>query len=854
MEGFKLHSRFPRTQRPTSPVMVSSPGYAGEQKICYKKVGPLEMTHLRGNRASLPVNVRNARMRRKSSVFQTRAFLGGFSSKAEPIKIKLNFYEILHVSERASKETIFRSYERMISNPPDVGFAEHALQARTAILEGAIETLGTSSIRKEYDERLAMGAIDETIPPKYVSGVLILLHEAGQYSLVISAGTKWLKACSGHKFSKDVATVVSCSYLTSATEMIDARESLHDAKSNLMQAKSILEKFGGSAQVLDIVESTIKSLGPRVALELISSQEASKRHEGILLLPLALEEMKKDSEADRRSQQSWISYLDRVRQLLSAEELIELFNVAEKLFTDPRELYYVAVAHIAAGVDKMEPKLICTAQDLLIKAEKLAKKARSGEREYSMAGIRSRKIVEEQQRRSMGLCCTSLLLGDSGKAATFLGIRSDPVLCDRQIYTFVINNSRGSDTLLPGLCVLVERWINEVALTSFYKNPAPFSLNQWFEEPKITGFLEYNQRHDGILSVTKGFLASVFSPAINFFTSHKDNQVASSLPLEEDLKDGEKQYEIGVEPRSDSYETTRNEEPIAMNESKEGNTPIPEPPSVPLGSDYTSSSSAKKENIKYPAPVIDEMSKDIKSTMEATGSPVSELSLSGDTDLSTNENLYLKGMDLENIKLFDNEELPRPLNRNSIETLGGEESWIWSAYEARRVRWGRVTATALLLLAGISAPLGRLGGHSILTKYIPVARIGHNSSSMNKKLAYSIIKRWQAAKADALGKHYQTEGLPMILGETLAKEWTARAMDLKKKGLHYVHNSHQCKIRDIREISTGNHLVIADIKESIVIHRGDDSKPKTFPSSYRVQYKIIQTEDGWKLSSATVQS
>lgn len=798
-------------------------------------------------------------VRGRRSGIRTQAFLGRFSSNAEPMTIKLNFYDILHVSQRANKETIFRSYERMMSNPPQVGFTEHALQARTTILEGAMETLGTSSIRKEYDERLAMGAIDETIPPKYVSGVLILLHEAGHYDTVISVGSSWLNASSGHAFCKDVATVVSCSYVTTSTEMIDARESLHDAKANLMQAKGLLEKHGGSSQILEIVQNMIKDLGPRLALELISSSEAEKRHEGIVLLPLAMQEMKNDSYADRRSQQSWISYLDRVRQLLSAEELIELFNVSEKLFTDPRELYYVSVAHIAAGVDKGEPRLIRTAHDLLKRAEKIAKKSQSGKEEYSMAGIRSRKVVEEQQRRNMGLCCTSLLLGDSGKAAKVLGLREEPITCDRQIYTFVKNNSRGSDTLLPGLCVLVERWINDVALSSFYKNPAAFSLNEWFDNPKIIDFVENIHRPNSIVVGTRGLLASIFSPVIGFFTNDKGNQT-DSMYMEE-TKDGDEVEEVAIQEEIEYLQDSKED----MRASTESATAYAEPQATyPIISEQPVVTQEESTSTVFPESVNTAKANEDRSQYEAKErilpESIPEPALARDTemplpdDLSTNENLYLKGMDLENVKIFDNDDLPRSLNESSIATLGGEEGWIRSAYEARRVRWGRVSATALLLLAAISAPLGRLGGHSILTRYIPVARIGYNSSSMSRRDAHAIIKKWQVAKADALGKHYKTEGLPRILGESLAKEWSSRAIDLKKKGLYYVHNSHQCKIRDIREISSGNHLVVADIKESIVVHRGDGSRPTAVPSSYRVQYEIVQTDDGWKLYSATVQT
>lgn len=109
-----------------------------------------------------------------------------------------------------------------------------------------------------------------------------------------------------------------------------------------------------------------------------------------------------------------------------------------------------------------------------------------------------------------------------------------------------------------------------------------------------------------------------------------------------------------------------------------------------------------------------------------------------------------------------------------------------------------------------------------------------NRSGIDRKFPQSVQRQSRLCRLGALGN----EGIEI---------------DLKKKGLYYVHNSHRCKIRDVKEISSGNHLVIADIKETIVVHRGDGSKPQTVPSSYRVQYGIVQTEDGWKLFSATIQ-
>lgn len=775
-------------------------------------------------------------------IVKTGAFLlGGIGQKGEPLTIPLNFYELLHVSRGASKDAIYRSYERLISNPPDVGFSEWSLQARKSVLEGAIETLGTPTIRREYDERLALGAIEETVPARYVSGVLILLHEAGKYDAVISTGTAWLSSFPRHKGAKDVATVVSCSYVTSAREMIEARESLTEATAFLERAKELLVRYHGSLQILDIVEKTLSDLGPRLAMEMISSTDTGTRHEGILLLPMALEGLKKESPRDRRSHQAWISYLDRVRQLLSADELIELFNVSEHLFTDARELYYVAVAHIAAGVRQEEPKLIRTAKELLIKADSIAKKQQTDSDEVTMAGIRSRKVVEEQQRRTMARCCTELLLGDSGAAADVLGLRNDPVTCDRQMYLFIKNNSRGAETLLPGLCVLVERWTNEVALASFYKNRVPFSLNDWFESAKVVSFIE-NMEESRVGGVLQGIASWFVSPVINFFTNRAPQHggsVEDAVKIDEEALEEEERH--AQEEEEDVTYMQHHQEEVEV-EEEERQPPVVVEDSRP---DY--------ETFHEESIGVEEAVQPLSFQETSSFQERNQLLEEEKDGLEKNENEYMRGM--ENVRLFDDDDLPHAIDASSIAPIGGEDSWMKSAYEARRVRWGRVTATGLLLLAGLSAPLGRLGGHSIISKYIPVARIGYNTSSnvLSRGQAYAIINKWQKIKSDALGKSHKTASLPQILGEPMSQEWNARAVDLKKKGIHYVHTKHECKIKRVRRISSDSHEVTAEIRENIAVYKSDGSSPQTIPSSYRVKYDISYIGNSWKLMKATIQ-
>jgi hypothetical protein len=415
----------------------------------------------------------------------------------------------------------------------------------------------------------------------------------------------------------------------------------------------------------------------------------------------------------------------------------------------------------------------------------------------------------------------------------------------------VQSNSRGSDTLLPGLCVLVERWINEVALSSFYRNPISFSLNYWFEDPKIVNYIEKLGQSNSVFSATMGVIHGLFSPFMGFFTSETKDVVKNSDEKEEEQEQEEQDYEIDNEP-ANAQEEYLGQVPSNGEGAKPEVIESRYMPPEEVSQVYTD---PVAPTVKDAIPKQESERPEYEPFYAPKPSTKGPLTSSIDNDLHENENLYLKGMDLDKMKIFDDDG-SRPVDASIIAPLGGEETWIRSAYEARRVRWGRVTATGLLLLAAISAPLGRLGGHSILSRYVhPAARIGFGSSTslMTKGQAHSIIKRWQRVKADALGKSYNVENLATVLGGSLAEEWKARAMDLKQRGLHYVHNKHDCKVRSVQLIPSGNHIVVADIQENIVVHKNDGSRPQTFASSYKVTYEIANTSSGWKVMSATIQ-
>lgn len=382
--------------------------------------------------------------------------------------------------------------------------------------------------------------------------------------------------------------------------------------------------------------------------------------------------------------------------------------------------------------------------------------------------------------------------------------------------------------MLPGLCVLVQRWVSEVALSSFYSGGAKsFTLDAWFENSSVVYFIETMDSKNGFKAAVGNVINVITSPVVAFFTkagesqkvedSDDDSETVEEFNQTED-KNGEYiyQFEGGNESPAEVVQT-----PVQTQfEEVAGEVEIEEESSSP---DVSRSS-----NVSIPSPIRE-------------------------TTVDANQNEYLRGMNAENMKIFDEDDLPRAVDASSITPLSGEDSWMRQAYEARQLRWGRVTLTSLLLLASMTLTLRRYGGNNALSKIPLIGSSFKKEALLSKGQVYALIQKWQRVKSDALGKAHRVEGLETILGGPLVKEWNVRAEDLKSKGWHYVHDQHKCKINSVKRGPTQNVVeVVAEIKETVIAHKGEGSAPQTFPTSYRVTYEITEDAGSWKFTKAVI--
>jgi hypothetical protein len=137
-----------------------------------------------------------------------------------------------------------------------------------------------------------------------------------------------------------------------------------------------------------------------------------------------------------------------------------------------------------------------------------------------------------------------VLLGKTEAACKLLGLSSEET-SNSEMATFVRENSPSGD-VVEGVCALVDQWIQQVAFPLFRDSArvAPISLEQWFSNPKVTGFVDRYAlspafaKIEGAGSAAKRALTKGSASVLSSFFPSDDVPVA--------LKKDVTQYRVGV--------------------------------------------------------------------------------------------------------------------------------------------------------------------------------------------------------------------------------------------------------------------------------------------------------------------
>ena len=785
----------------------------------------------------------------------------------------------------SSSHPLSLTNNRAINTPPEVGYSPQAISARRAVLEGALETLVAAGRRREYDERLTLGEIDEDVPADYVAGTLILLQEAGDWQTVIVSGEAWIAQHRRHRNVKDIALAISLAHCETAKALLDAHGDVRQSYAMFEVAGKLLKTHrAGGAELQRSIDEALAALRPRLAVEMLSPENtAVTRARGMEMVPAALvyvDTCEKESQTTKGQQQYYVGggaatvpsssprsqFLARLRDVLSAEEQISVYDSNGALYaSSPAELYNVAMACIAVGAAtadvaplKRATQLLAQADhDAIVEAKQDAEAGEEGSLGPQQLAMKARRATDAGHRRAVATCVAWLLLGEGGKAGDALGLRDGKVTCDRQVLHFIRSNSPDQRHLLAGVCALVQRWVADVALTSFrftfissqlvFTNES-FTLDAWFECDKVLRGLEGRGRGGGVGGGVMAVLTAPFRALASVFLS------------EGDMVKHEEASEQEVEVRSEQEE----EEHVAaavMAAAARPSMPQLTPPPPPPSSHTTQQQQQQQEALSFSAPTP-------TPTPTAATATTTTTTATSPFDTTTYNDAYEEEEDDDEDNVFATFG-KEPIEIEAIKPLLGEDDWMRGAYETKNIRWGRVAgAGSVLACIGLFAARSYIFSSSFLSPLLaPTARYQQPPSvltaasttaapTITRGEASSLVSRWQKIKAKALGPDHCLADLSSVLSGDLLRQWRERAEALQSNGWHYTHQLYTSKIESVVAVGGGagpGAQVTAFFKEGVTVHKPGGVEPQTFVSEYRVVYETGLNSNGqWVLVSAAV--
>ena len=424
------------------------------------------------------------------------------------MRIPLDYYRILSVPIKATAEQLEQAKSDRLLQQPRREYNDRAIQARQELIHHSYKILSDPESRAAYDAdflvnmqslatavppEIVENAETETaeitedivlpspnptieIPPSQLVGALPILHELGEYELVLKIGIDYFNSQFDER-SPQQNTILSDTtkeniILSLALAYLElGREQWHrgeyeNAAISCQMGINLLEREDLFPQIKEELESDLYKLRPYRVLESISgnSVKSPERAKGFQLLQEMLAQRQgiegKGEDRSGLSFDEFLCFIQQLRTYLTSAEQQQLFDSeAQK---DSAIASYLAVyALLARGFSLKQPELILRAQRKLDR-------------------------LSEKQDVSWEQTISALLLGHTDKAIAKLKSSQDTTKLKQ-----VQQHSPNSEDLLPPLCFYSEQWLRLDVLTQFPDlATTKLTLDEYFSDRKVLAYLE----------------------------------------------------------------------------------------------------------------------------------------------------------------------------------------------------------------------------------------------------------------------------------------------------------------------------------------------------------------------------
>jgi curved DNA-binding protein CbpA len=415
------------------------------------------------------------------------------------VRIPLDFYRILGVPIQATPEQIQQAYSDRLQQLPHYQHSSAAISARKQLLEEAYTVLSEPEQRQEYDQKFLSQtyALDQTnrnqldnkaperddaltdasgieVQDSLVAGVLLLLHELGEYELVLKIGKPYVSRgildlkrpyTGSALLEADIVLTLALAHLELGRQHV---RQCHYVKAayELMEGLDMLTREGLFSEVQSQIRADLYQLRPYRILELVALplSEASARAQGLSLLSEMLTERRgmdgTGNDQSGLSVEDFLKFIYQIRSYLTVAEQQELFDV-ESRRPSAAGTYLAVYALMANGFAQRQPALIRRAKVML------------------------RRLNIHQDVFLEQASCT-LLLGQTREALQALDQSHD-----YETLAFIREQSIDSPDLIPGIYRYTERWLQEEVFPHFRDLiDQPIRIQDYFADEQVQAYLE----------------------------------------------------------------------------------------------------------------------------------------------------------------------------------------------------------------------------------------------------------------------------------------------------------------------------------------------------------------------------
>ncbi|KAL2243832.1 plastid division protein CDP1, chloroplastic [Sesamum indicum] len=304
-------------------------------------------------------------------------------NQAPCIEIPVTCYQIIGVHDQAEKDEIVKSVNDLRNAEIEEGYTKDAVNSRQALL---MDVMNKLLFEPEY-----AGNFKDKQPPRsslkilwaWLPGALCLLQEVGEEKIVLEIGREALQHPESKPFAHDLhlsMALAECAIAKVGFEknnIAQGFEALFHAQF-LLRSKISLAKM----MLLSQIEESLKELAPACTLDLLGMPHTPENAERRLGAIGSLRELLRQGlDVEISCQvQDWPCFLNQALKKLMATEIVELVpwdslaltrknrksleSQNQRIVIDFNSFYVVLLAHIALGFSGKQTGLINKAKSI----------------------------------------------------------------------------------------------------------------------------------------------------------------------------------------------------------------------------------------------------------------------------------------------------------------------------------------------------------------------------------------------------------------------------------------------------------------------------------------------------------